>query len=364
MNCQIASLLSDVENRFDLTIHQWDHVQQKETTRTGLLNNVSKLETSRGSLCLKLYGHGNVDKQELLDTIKVTEHLFSHRYAWLSRYYTDQSRLYLIPSSSGVYTLSDWIKGISIDMQYPLHRKAVARSLASFHKASEGYSPWADCTSQYAHTDHRLWETWIKEFTDAVTLFEQAYEKLMEKSDKQTWENRLVECFPNYLEEARAMCDRAHHLKQDYEKAINIVATKQGFIHDDLGLGNIVIAHDGTAYLIDFEGCHQKPRWHDLYVLLIGLDILNFPDAQYVQDILSVYHAHYPLTPQEEVIIPLLVSPIFHLRWFLNLVQQVGDVVPSEQLRRYYYQSSGNVVERIRFRREVETILAKVLRSS
>jgi thiamine kinase-like enzyme len=95
-------------------------------------------------------------------------------------------------------------------------------------------------------------------------------------------------CFSIYLEEARAMCDRAHHLKWDYEEAINIAATKQGFVHNDLGLDNIVIAHDGTAYLIDFEGCHQKSRWHDLYALLIGLDILNFPDALYAQDILSV----------------------------------------------------------------------------
>jgi len=361
MDCRIALLLSDVEALFNLNVRQWDYVQRKETASTGLLNIVLKLETSRGPRCLKLYGRGNFNEQELLGTVEATEHILSHGYTWLSRFYAIQTGQYLVPCDDGMYTLSDWIQGTPVNMRDALHRKAAAYSLARFHKASEGYAPWMDIAFQYTHTDHRSWETWGREFTDTAALFERTYGRLTRTVDKQAWETQLVESFPSYLEEATAMSNSAHSLKQDYEAAINYSAAKRGFVHDDLGLGNIVVAHDSEAYLIDFEGCHQKPRWHDLHSLLIGLDILSFPKAQYAQDVLSVYHAHNSLIPEEAAIIPLLVSPMFHLRWFLHLAQEFRHTVSDEQLSKYYDQSAGKVAERIRFRKEVEATLCQMI---
>jgi len=347
MNIEISKLLSDVKKRFHITINQCDLIQCKETDETGFLSGLFKLDTDKGILRLKIYGY---DRQKWLETmISQHEYLLSNGYTLTFRYLADINGKKVIPVEDLVYLISDWIEGETLKSENLEQMKATARSLAEFHRASEGYALWAEPPSPYACTDHRYWESWVKEFDDIINLFEKTYRELQKKSQKCNFEEKLLNEFPDYIIEALEMKKRSTLLKYEYEKAISKSTLKQGFVHDDLGTENVIISKDGNAYLIDMEDFSQKHRWHDIFPLLTGLDILFFPNVDYAREIISVYYYNYPLTVEETKIIPLMLSPIHNLRWFLNLDQNLPEAV----LDNMYKRSSGNVIYRINFREQV-----------
>jgi CotS family spore coat protein len=353
MNIELNELLSDVKRRFHITINQCDKIQFKETEETGFLSGVFRLETDKGILRLKIYGQGFYNRQKLDTMVSQHEHLFSCGYTLTFRYLADVNGEKIIPIGNLVYLISDWIEGVHPKAENLEQMKATARSLAKFHRASEGYALWTDPPSPYTWTDHRYWESWAKEFDNIVILFEETLKELQGKFQKRYFEKQLLDDFPNYITEALEMQRQSALLKYQYDKAISESALKQGFVHDDLGIENVIISKDGNAYLIDMEDFSQKQRWHDITPLLTGLDILSFPNADYAREIISVYHHNYPLMAEEIKIIPLMLSPIHNLRWFLNLDQGLPEVV----LDNMYRRSSNGLAYRINFREQVKVFL-------
>lgn len=306
--------------------------------------NCFRIETDKGFYCLKKMSQS---QEDMLLMQRMAEHLKNNGFSNVFDIVLQQGGEMTTTYEGNKYYLTKWMDGRESDYVNLMDIKAATEALAQFHRSAEGFKA-------AANTDHRrLFGRWRYGFTQKLKEIQGAADQLTSQGKKDEgssiMEKYLEVCLKNG-KHALALLEEA-----SYYKLIARDSDKQGFIHHDYALYNILHTFDNQTYIGGLETCAFDIRMHDLGYFLFRLLRRKGWDFDFALSIIEYYDAFYPLEKGDYGALAAYLSfPFDYKQINLQHDAEGGEIEDLEELDRINVESEYSILRR-NFLREFES---------
>ncbi|WP_148136332.1 CotS family spore coat protein [Candidatus Formimonas warabiya] len=254
---------------------------------------VYKIFAQKGNYALKKI---STDPARLIFFLAAMDYLWQRGFFRMSKLVKALNGDLFTQSGTDLFFLTEWVEGRYINFSRREELEEAVRLLADLHRLGEGFSPPEACVPR---NDIGRWpEKWRKRIADLETM------SGLSESQADGFDIIFHRMCGIWLEDAYRALDilessgyRAYSGEQSQLKPL---------CHRDFVYHNIIYTGQ-EGFLIDFEYCVQDSRLTDLARFLRTNWRNHRWERDGVQEILSVYHGRYPLSPTEQRLLPAVL---------------------------------------------------------
>lgn len=263
------------------------------------IRSIYKITTDRGEKCLKK-AHMSPSNFSFLNS--VIEYLLKKGFKNVIPYNKTLDGSICVSEDKYIYYVMDWIEAREARFKQADELKAIIKTAAEFHKASEGYTV-------LENTSPRIWYgKWPEKFEKKrreLLAFRQCIE---EKEVSDEFDEIYTKDLTFYWEQGKESIEK---LKQSaYEDISNKSKLRGDICHHDMANHNFLITPQNNVFIIDFDYCILDTRLHDISSLVIRNMRYGVWDLTRAYNILSEYDKWYTISRNElEVIKAFMTFP-------------------------------------------------------
>lgn len=194
--------------------------------------------------------------------------------------------------AGSTYCLFEAINGKTPDYENLKDLQAIMRSLATFHKASTGFSP-----PNGVKISNQL-GTWTTKYTKQISQLTEFKHKVNAKAERNAFDKRFLTEVDEFIklgnEALRAL------KSSDYSKWVNRVSKSHQLCHQDYAAGNLSLTTSNKLFVFDIDGLTIELPAQDIRKILNKVMKKQASwDLDQAVKMLKWYHAVHPLTKAE-----------------------------------------------------------------
>jgi spore coat protein I len=247
-----------------------------------------RIETDKGFFCLKKM---NFNYEDMYMMQEMTEYLKENGFGNTFDIVLQDNNEVLIPYKGNQYYLSKWMDGRESDYLNMLDIKAATETLALFHTRAEGFQ------TKFNQSHRRLYGRWKEAFIQKLKEIKAAKEQVLTENKKNENMQIIAQYLINCEKNAKHTIDLIE--KSSYKKLNARDDDKNGFIHHDYGLHNILHTFDNQTYVGGLESCAFDIRMHDLGYFIFRLMRRKGWDIDFAFSLIDYYNEIYKLEKED-----------------------------------------------------------------
>lgn len=270
-------------------LHSWDlDVKGIEVIQGGQMALVWKVQTSKGSICLKRIHR---PEKKALFSIHAQNYL-AKKGARVPGIIPNKKNQLYTKFGPFLFVVYDWIEGRPFELTNNEDLQMIMKGLAKFHKASIGYEPPPGVP---VFTKLGRWPNHaIKRYQQMET-----WKKIARKYPDDPFSQLYLSSIDPFIDEAKSTLARL--LDSSYQSWVRAVMKKPNLCHQDYGTGNSLLGPDGKIWVIDLDTVSYDLPIRDLRKMIIPLlDTTGVWDEEKFNTMLSAYESVSPLTNDQK----------------------------------------------------------------
>lgn len=271
-------------------------------------DNVFKVQTSSGTWCLK---QANLSETKAHYICAIQKHLTATGFRKFAPLVQDSENNSYVKLGSTIYLANVWLDGEKCDFNNLRHLEAATRTLAEFHRYSQGFVVPVGAKAKV------MWNRWPQTFAWRLRDLLEFKTMVLFKPWLTEFDRKFLAHVDYFYQLGRqALCTFACY---DYPGVAALAREKGFFTHRDVAARNFVILPDGEACLIDFDYSRFDLRVNDLCRLIERSLKRQRWEMERAELILDIYQEINPLTKAE---FPILLGFFQFPQKFWRLVER------------------------------------------
>lgn len=196
------------------------------------------------------------------------------------------------------FYLTEWLEGEQPNTKNIEHIVLAAKTLAKFHRFSEGFS--------LGKEDMRIkWGRWKKKLSLQKRAIRQFYKVAKERKKKTDFDEIYLQAYPWILKQAEKASKKMN--SKQYERLVRKDKKKRCLCHGNVATRNFILK-DGEMYIIDFDAMMLESRIFDLWKFLKRVLPEHHWDFSVAEKIIGGYHDENPLEKEEIYVLYALLT--------------------------------------------------------
>ena len=288
-------LLTRVTEKYDFEIYNFTKVR-----------SAYKLETDKGTICLKKNNHGS---HKASNGNLLVKELIANNFTNVAKYISTKEGHLLVTANKSFFYATEWINGEECDLSSITEVENCSKLLAQFHLATRKI----DASKFIIRNNLKNWPKSFKKNLDDLQKFKRIIQK---KKVKSKFDNIYLNNIEGYYN--RGMSILKLLKESEYQKLSTIANENKTICHDSFYYQNIIKMQD-KYYMIDLDSIMIDLQVNDLGKFIRRL----MYKSEYKWDftkaslIMKAYESINKLTRSEHVVmLALILFP--HKFWKLG----------------------------------------------